>query len=75
MNLINKVGDTVATTLSTADPPVILETPVVAIGIAVTDPANSTGKMQAGSVAISLEDNEGLSGRVPQQICRHAFQN
>ena len=33
-----------------------------------TDPANSTGKMQAGSVAISLEDNEGLSGSVPLQV-------
>ena len=38
-----------------------------------TDPANSTGKMQAGSVAISLEDNEGLSGSVPLQVGFHVF--
>ena len=73
LNLIDKVGGTVTTTLSTANPPVTREIPVAEIRIAVTDPANGTGTLQGGSVAISSGDNEGLSGGVPLQVRWNVF--
>ena len=58
-----------APTLTTSDPPLVLETDVVAIAIAVKDTANSTGDIiRAGDVALTLKESEDLSGNFLLQV-------
>ena len=58
-----------APTLTTSDPPVVLETDVVAIAIAVKDTANSTGDIiTAGDVTLTLKESEDLSGNFLLQV-------
>ena len=59
-----------APTLTTSDPPLVLETDVVAIAIAVKDTANSTGDIiRAGDVALTLKESEDLSGNFSLLVC------
>ena len=71
LKLIDKIGEVVAPTLTTSDPPLVLETDVVAIVIAVKDTANSTGDIiRAGDVTLTLKESEDLSGNFSWQVCR-----
>ena len=71
MKLIDKIGEVAAPTLTTSDPPLVLETDVVAIVIAVKDTANSTGDIiRAGDVTLTLKESEDLSGNFSLQVCR-----
>ena len=68
-NLIDKIGDVVASTRTVDDPPLVLETAVVSIAIAVKDIADSAGdKIDSGGSSITLENNEGLTGILPLQV-------
>ena len=59
-----------APTLATSDKPLVLETDVVAIAIAVKDTANSTGDIiRAGDVALTLKESEDLSGNFSLLVC------
>ena len=70
LKLIDKIGEVVAPTLTTSDPPVVLETDVVTIAIAVKDTANSTGDIiRAGDVALTLKESEDLPGNFSLLVC------
>ena len=70
LNLVDKVGEAVASTLSHTDPPLALVTDSIAITISVKDVANSTGeKMVTGNVTIELAENDGQAGNLPLQVC------
>ena len=59
-----------APTLTTSDPPLVLETDVAAIVIAVKDTANSTGDIiRAGDVTLTLKESEDLSGNFSLLVC------